>query len=121
VESHILRNLPVTVEEGYYNHMVLAVVAAGHNPREDHSFAHTVVEVNVMEDIRLGCSLQRDIQVEVSVFEEGSRRNRHLGAVGRRSRPGLDSRTLPLRTKDRSGAEAFVFNQGEGVGARKCR
>lgn len=96
VERHSRRNRLVTVEEGCYTHKVLLVVAAGHNHREDHNFVQTVVEASVREEgIRLGCSLQKGIQVEVSVFEEGSRRNRHHRDVGRRSHPGQDNRTLP--------------------------
>lgn len=105
VESRSHHSLPERVVEGCYSHKVLFVAVADHN--QVHSF-HIAVEANAMEEdirldyslhldysLRLGCSLQRDIQVEVSVFVEGNRHNRRLGAVGHRSHPGLDNKTLP--------------------------
>jgi len=86
--------LPGMGEEDCYIHKVLRVVVVDHS--QVHSF-HIVVEVNAMEeDIHpgysrhLGCSLQEDIQAEAS-----NHHSRLLGAVGHRSHPGLDNRTLP--------------------------
>lgn len=94
-ESHSLRNLPATVVEDCYTHMVLLVVGVGHNFQEDHSSDHIAVVVNVMEGhIRLGYNLQRDSR-RVEVFVSNHSR-RHSGAVGHRSHPGLDSRTSAL-------------------------